>query len=51
MKGAGADDKSDSDLLSYLSFHHTYTIPLVELGIKDAFTQKDRLLNFFSVSV
>ncbi len=51
MKGAGADDKSDSDLLSYLSFHHTYTIPLVELGIKDAFTQKDRILKFFSSSI
>ncbi len=48
LSGMGADDVESSDFLSYLSFHPSYTKPLVELGYEDALKDEERILNFFT---
>ncbi len=40
----------ESDLLSYLMFDAAFTVPLVELGFKDAQAQEEALCAFFSNS-
>ncbi len=47
LSGAGANSKRGSDLLSYLSFHPTYTKKLIELGRQDALAQSDQVRQFF----
>jgi NTE family protein len=47
LKGIGASQERGQDLLSYLAFDSSYTRPLVELGRKDAYSQKDEIESFF----
>lgn len=48
LKGIGADDKRGSDLLSYLSFHPSYTHKLINLGFEDALERQKDILDFFN---
>ena len=47
MKGIGASSERGSDLVSYLSFDPKYTGPLLDIGRKDAYTNRDQIEAFF----
>lgn len=49
LKGIGVSDKEGLDLLSYLAFDESYTIPLMELGYEDTITKKSEIEDFISV--
>lgn len=46
LKGIGVSGKEGLDLLSYLAFDTSYTLPLIELGYEDTLKQKEQLLEF-----
>jgi NTE family protein len=46
LKGIGVSDHEGLDLLSYLAFDKSYTIPLMELGYDDALKMKEEILRF-----
>lgn len=46
LKGIGVSDKEGLDLLSYLAFDASYTVPLMELGYEDTFKVKEEVLKF-----
>ncbi len=47
MKGIGASEGRGVEFLSYLAFDPSYTRPLIEIGRKDALSQKDEIEAFF----
>ena len=47
MRGLGVSSSKGTDLMSYLAFDSTYTRRLLELGHKDALTQRDEIEIFF----
>ncbi len=47
LKGIGASDERGWDLLSYLSFDSSYTLPLLELGYSDAISRRSEIEAFF----
>ncbi len=49
LRGIGVTGKEGLDLLSYLAFDKSYTLPLMELGYSDAMEQKETILRFFEV--
>jgi NTE family protein len=46
LKGIGVSDKEGLDLLSYLAFDKSYTIPLMELGYEDTIKKKAEIQDF-----
>jgi len=46
LKGIGVSDTEGLDLLSYLAFDESYTVPLIEIGYDDTFKRKDEILAF-----
>ncbi len=46
-RGIGASEERGADFLSYLAFDPSYTRPLIDLGRRDAFAQKDEIEAFF----
>ena len=46
LKGIGVSDTEGLDLLSYLAFDESYTVPLIEIGYDDTFKMKDEILAF-----
>jgi NTE family protein len=46
LRGVGGLNRSGSQLLSYLLFEGKYCRDLIDLGVRDAQTQKDQLLAF-----
>jgi NTE family protein len=46
LKGIGVSDKEGLDLLSYLAFDKSYTIPLMELGLEDTLNRKQEIMDF-----
>ena len=46
LKGIGVSDKEGLDLLSYLAFDKSYTIPLMELGLEDTLNRKQEIEDF-----
>jgi NTE family protein len=46
LKGIGVSDKEGLDLLSYLAFDESYTMPLIELGYEDTLKMREELLQF-----
>lgn len=46
LKGIGVSQNEGLDLLSYLAFDPSYTVPLMELGYRDTYNQKDEILKF-----
>lgn len=46
LKGIGVSDKEGLDLLSYLAFDPSYTVPLMELGYDDAMKIKSQIEDF-----
>ena len=51
LRGLGVNGQKGADLISYLAFDHTYTHRLLELGYKDALTQRKEIEAFFSPTV
>jgi NTE family protein len=49
LKGIGVSGREGLDLLSYLAFDKSYTLPLMELGYADTFSQKEAILRFFEI--
>jgi NTE family protein len=49
LKGIGVSDKEGLDLLSYLAFDQSYTVPLMELGYEDTYKVKNQLIDFIGV--
>jgi NTE family protein len=49
LKGIGVSDKEGLDLLSYLAFDKSYTLPLMELGYEDTWKLKEDILRFNDV--
>lgn len=47
LKGIGATRETGSELFSYLSFHHSYTSRVLDLGYEDARAKHDQLREFF----
>jgi NTE family protein len=45
LKGIGVSDKEGLDLLSYLAFDKSYTIPLMELGLEDTLNRKQEIMD------
>ena len=48
FKGIGASREKGWDLLSYLAFDSTYTRKLLDIGYRDAFEDRENLINFFT---
>lgn len=48
LRGLGASEDRGWDLLSYLAFHSSYTVPLLETGYNDAWAMKDEIKDFFA---
>jgi NTE family protein len=48
LKGIGVSDKEGLDLLSYLAFDHSYTIPLMELGYEDTLKKRSEIEDFIA---
>lgn len=46
LRGLGASQERGWDLLSYLAFHGSYTIPLMETGYKDALARRAEIFEF-----
>lgn len=46
LKGIGVSDNEGLDLLSYLAFDQSYTVPLMELGYDDTYKAKNQLQDF-----
>jgi NTE family protein len=46
LKGIGVSDKEGLDLLSYLAFDKSYTVPLMELGYEDTIKKRDEIQDF-----
>jgi NTE family protein len=49
LKGIGVSDKEGLDLLSYLAFDESYTVPLIELGYEDTLKLKSVIEDFNAV--
>lgn len=49
LKGIGVSDKEGLDLLSYLAFDQSYTVPLMELGYDDTYKVKSQIEDFSGV--
>lgn len=49
LKGIGVSDKEGLDLLSYLAFDQSYTVPLMELGYEDTYKVKNQIEDFSGV--
>lgn len=49
LKGIGVSDKEGLDLLSYLAFDQSYTVPLMELGYEDTIKLKSEIQDFSAV--
>jgi NTE family protein len=49
LKGIGVSEHEGLDLLSYLAFDKSYTVPLMELGYEDTFKMKDDVLRFIDL--
>lgn len=49
LKGIGVSDKEGLDLLSYLAFDQSYTVPLMELGYEDTLKMREQILEFNDV--
>jgi NTE family protein len=48
LKGIGVSDKEGLDLLSYLAFDHSYTVPLMELGYEDTLKKRSEIEDFIA---
>lgn len=49
LKGIGVSDKEGLDLLSYLAFDQSYTVPLMDLGYEDTLKMKGQIEDFSAV--
>lgn len=49
LKGIGVSDKEGLDLLSYLAFDQSYTVPLMDLGYEDTLKLKSVIEDFNAV--
>lgn len=49
LKGIGVSDKEGLDLLSYLAFDQSYTVPLMDLGYDDTYKMKSQIEDFNGV--
>lgn len=49
LGGLGTYEEKGSDLISYLSFHPSYTKPLIQLGMSDAREKEEEILSFFGL--
>ena len=49
LKGIGVSDKEGLDLLSYLAFDQSYTVPLMDLGYEDTLKLKGVIEDFNAV--
>lgn len=49
LKGIGVSDKEGLDLLSYLAFDQSYTVPLMDLGYEDTLKLKSEIEDFNAV--
>lgn len=49
LKGIGVSDKEGLDLLSYLAFDRSYTVPLMDLGYEDTLKLKSQIEDFNGV--
>lgn len=49
LKGIGVSEKEGLDLLSYLAFDQSYTVPLMELGYDDTYKIKSQIEDFSGV--
>lgn len=49
LKGIGVSEHEGLDLLSYLAFDSSYTMPLMELGYDDTYRIKQEVLDFNAV--
>lgn len=47
LRGLGASEAKGRDLLSYLSFDSSYTVPIMELGHADALARREEIRAFF----
>lgn len=50
LRGIGADERSGSNLLSYVAFHHDYTRYLVECGYEDTMRRASDIRAFLSAA-
>jgi len=48
LKGVGINSKKGWDFLGYLAFDRIYASKLLELGYKDGWKQKEKILEFFA---
>lgn len=46
LKGIGVSDKEGLDLLSYLAFDQSYTVPLMDLGYEDTMKKRTEVQDF-----
>lgn len=51
LRGLGADEKTGSELLSYLAFDNSYTRQLLELGYQDGMTHRESLREFLECGI
>jgi NTE family protein len=49
LKGIGVTEHEGLDLLSYLAFDKSYTVPLMELGYEDTLKLKSEIQDFNGV--
>ena len=49
LKGIGVSDKEGLDLLSYLAFDQSYTVPLMDLGYEDTLKLRGQIEDFNAV--
>ncbi len=49
MKGIGVNSQDGGDLLSYLAFDKSYTVPLSDLGYEDTMKRREEILRFVEI--
>jgi NTE family protein len=49
LKGIGVSGNEGLDLLSYLAFDKTYSVPLMNLGFQDTMVRKDEIKRFLEL--
>jgi NTE family protein len=46
LKGIGVTEHEGLDVLSYLAFDHSYTVPLMDLGYEDTLKVRGEIQDF-----